>query len=287
MTQRFIRTLDDIREEQEALLETSLDPDMALISDYLAGELSEQQAGDVRARIEKDADFRDMAEPLLLAYEYAPPRKSVPLDAMRDKWLQLRERIGLPPVAGTAASNDPAIARFRETMAREKRKARRATIAAIAALLVITVMPLTIPFVMHIGDGVRTAYGSTTVVPMEDGSRALVAGGSRLVRGPQFGTYSREVTLTGEAAFEVAHGSIPFVVWTGAASITVTGTKFTVHAYEYEPTVVDVLEGTVSLRGRDEDGSSFGPVLTVGPGQRATVTRGFAPKLEQSTIKHR
>ena len=37
MKDKFIRSLDDIREEQDALLERQQDPDFALASDYAVG----------------------------------------------------------------------------------------------------------------------------------------------------------------------------------------------------------------------------------------------------------
>ena len=280
MNDHFLRSLDDVREEQEALLERDLDPDMALVSDYLSGELTEEQNAMVREKLVKDPAFRDLAEPLMLAYEHAPRRAPLPREELERRWLELRRRIGLPDIPGHERKPDAEMTRFRSEVEHTKRSSRKRMIFAFAAVMVLTLVPPGLMLVNKIRSSQveRTAWGSTEIMSLRDGSRATLQSGTRLV---QIGEASvgREYVLTGEAAFEVTPGTTPFVVWTGSASITVTGTKFTVHAYSYEPTQLSVSEGSVVVQPRNEDGDPFGLQVKVTAGQRARIIRGFPVEL--------
>lgn len=62
-----------------------------------------------------------------------------------------------------------------------------------------------------------------------------------------FSSNNREVTLTGEAFFDVKHSisPIPFVVHTGTADITVLGTTFNVSAYPGKETSTTLFRGKI------------------------------------------
>lgn len=84
---------------------------------------------------------------------------------------------------------------------------------------------------------------------LADGSKVWVNGGSTLRFPESFGE-TREVFLTGEAFFDVAHDAEkPFIIHTGKVSTTVLGTAFNIKADPIGHTVaVTVARGKVSVK---------------------------------------
>jgi transmembrane sensor len=103
---------------------------------------------------------------------------------------------------------------------------------------------------------------------LEDGTRVWLNAASSLRFPVKFPAGGREVVLTGEAYFEVAHNArAPFLVEAGSTRISVIGTHFNVNAYADEPAVrTTLLEGAVRVGGdhanillHPGEQSSFGP----------------------------
>lgn len=86
-------------------------------------------------------------------------------------------------------------------------------------------------------------------IRLPDGSTALLNEGSTLRYPDSFsGKSSREVSLIGEAFFDIQHDPTkPFVVHTGKLSTTVLGTSFNVKAYENDDITVTVTRGKVKV----------------------------------------
>ena len=80
---------------------------------------------------------------------------------------------------------------------------------------------------------VTAAYGTRSALKLADGSRVWLNSGSSLTYPDKFVNHKRMVKLVGEAYFEV-HSDIsrPFIVETKSVSVTATGTKFNVQAYD-------------------------------------------------------
>jgi ferric-dicitrate binding protein FerR (iron transport regulator) len=94
-----------------------------------------------------------------------------------------------------------------------------------------------------------TRVGERTQVDLPDGSVVRLGPASTLRTLDGYGGPSREVELTGEAAFRVTHDSArPFRVRTAGAVIEDLGTEFVVRALEREPVRVAVSEGSVGIR---------------------------------------
>lgn len=93
--------------------------------------------------------------------------------------------------------------------------------------------------------------GEQRDVFFQDGSSVKLNSGSKLTFPRFFGLKSRDVYLTGEALFQVAHNSgRPFIVhFDKNLSVEVKGTVFNVCAYENSKTVsVDLYDGAVVFR---------------------------------------
>jgi transmembrane sensor len=88
---------------------------------------------------------------------------------------------------------------------------------------------------------------------LNDGSVVLLSEGSRLLYNEKTFSKSRELTLYGEAFFNVTpNPQNPFTIKTARAQVKVLGTAFNVRAYKNEPsTTVSVLNGVVAFVGND------------------------------------
>ena len=82
-------------ESQEAIIEREGNPESALISDYIVGEMSAERAAEVARRLEEDAEFREIAAPLLLAWSVAPTSEPVSADERARAWEEVRRRAAI------------------------------------------------------------------------------------------------------------------------------------------------------------------------------------------------
>jgi ferric-dicitrate binding protein FerR (iron transport regulator) len=116
----------------------------------------------------------------------------------------------------------------------------------------------------------RTPVGGFYRWTLADGTRVWLNSESELSFPTAFEGGRREVTVSGEACFEVARDERrPFVVHAAGASVTVLGTKFNLSAWGDEGQVVATLvEGSIALRG----GPAADPVL-LGAGDQAAMDR--------------
>jgi ferric-dicitrate binding protein FerR (iron transport regulator) len=81
---------------------------------------------------------------------------------------------------------------------------------------------------------------------LSDGSKVLLHKDAHIYFDPTFSGKTREVTLVGEAYFDIRHDDRPFIVHTGPITTTVLGTAFNINAREKAFTVT-VLKGKVKV----------------------------------------
>ncbi len=100
---------------------------------------------------------------------------------------------------------------------------------------------------------ITTPKGGTYDIVLADGTHIWLNSGSSLTFPSSFTGPGREVQLTGEAYFEVAHSKKPFKVITTTQTVQVLGTHFNVEAYQDEKAVkTTLLEGSVKVLRKDE-----------------------------------
>lgn len=92
-----------------------------------------------------------------------------------------------------------------------------------------------------------TPPGQKYMVLLSDGSRVWINGSSELEYTTPFSGSERKVSLKGEAYFEVAKSTTPFIVQAGAARINVLGTSFNVNAYNSTIIKTVLMEGGVAV----------------------------------------
>jgi ferric-dicitrate binding protein FerR (iron transport regulator) len=102
---------------------------------------------------------------------------------------------------------------------------------------------------------ISTRPGSKSKVELPDGTQVWLNADSKLTYAQNFIGNTREVTLTGEAYFDVAHATaaetgqkIPFIIHTSSIDIKVLGTAFNVRSYPGEKTIETALiRGSVEV----------------------------------------
>lgn len=93
-----------------------------------------------------------------------------------------------------------------------------------------------------------TMNATTQSATLPDGTNVILNAGTTLKYAAQFTGDIREVTLSGEANFAVAHNKEkPFIVKTAQLSITALGTKFNVRAYHTDKITTTLEEGSIRV----------------------------------------
>ncbi|MDN5213708.1 FecR domain-containing protein [Fulvivirgaceae bacterium BMA12] len=100
-----------------------------------------------------------------------------------------------------------------------------------------------------------TKSGQQSSITLSDGTKVILNAESTLKRPAFFSDSTREVTLSGEAYFEVAKDAKrPFVVHTNDLTTKVLGTTFNIKAYpEENKAIVSLVEGSVEVRMKQDE----------------------------------
>ncbi|GEP91591.1 FecR family protein [Chitinophaga terrae (ex Kim and Jung 2007)] len=96
-----------------------------------------------------------------------------------------------------------------------------------------------------------TPKGGQYSLVLPDGSRVWLNAASSLQYPTAFTGATRQVSLTGEAYFEIQpNAAQPFFVNTGTAAVTVLGTSFNIMAYNNENSIkTTLIDGSVRVKG--------------------------------------
>jgi len=226
------------------------------------------------------------------------------VDALRSVWDRaglLREPIGPVDVraAWTALASRleeveapevtaPAVRRSAPMAAWPVRSSRWTALRVAAALLLVgasawLVRSVRLPTRPHPASPadreVATGTGQRAVLRLDDGTQVVLGVKSTLRWGRSFGERTREVHLTGEALFTVAHeAQRPFRVHAGDAVMEDLGTEFSVRGYPGDDRVlVAVRSGQVSMSRSD---SAPGSAAVLEPGDLGTLTAGGVPTVQ-------
>ncbi|HMR82733.1 MAG TPA: FecR family protein [Niabella sp.] len=127
---------------------------------------------------------------------------------------------------------------------------------------------------------VATKMGSKTSMRLPDGSTVWLNAGSKISYSDDFGKKSRDVQLSGEAYFDVAHDAeCPFVVHTQDFDIKVLGTTFNVKAYEGDgESQTTLVKGLIELSINNKDAEK----IILRPNEKLIVKN--PRKIEKETV---
>jgi len=122
----------------------------------------------------------------------------------------------------------------------------------------------------------QSPIGQITFFTLTDGTKIWLNSNSKLLYPESFSGKQREVTLSGEAYFEVAHTDKPFIIHAGDVKTQVLGTSFNIAAYQNEKNIrVTVLTGKVGVTAIANT-----PTMYLTPNQQAVFDK------EQQTLIH-
>ena len=112
-------------------------------------------------------------------------------------------------------------------------------------------------------------YGERKMVALEDSTKITLNAGSKIMYYVPFQKNKREITLIGEAYFDVSKDKKrPFIVTTKDVTTTVLGTSFNISAYNDEDINVTVSTGKVKVSYIPPDGSIAKTAILL-PGEQA------------------
>jgi len=206
-----------------------------LLSRYFRGQLSESEY-DLLTDLLRDSANREIFEHAKKEWNLSP----IMNDDGRKNWTRLEYKINKPEVAIIKMSTP------------RRLWIQVASVAAILAIGLLSGGVLT-----HLFSDNRlnkeefvfeTPRGEKSHVKLPDGSLVWLNANSRLVY-HSFSSSHRQVDLTGEAFFQVAHNAnAPFVVKTNLCEVEVLGTTFNVMAYnEFGRQEITLLSGKVNV----------------------------------------
>ncbi len=104
-----------------------------------------------------------------------------------------------------------------------------------------------------INSEISTHNGSKTHLVLPDGTLVWLNAGSRITYDKNYGVTHREISLVGEAFFDVARNAErPFVIHTARIDIKVLGTRFNVKSYPTDKTTeATLLRGSIEVSIKD------------------------------------
>jgi transmembrane sensor len=96
---------------------------------------------------------------------------------------------------------------------------------------------------------ISTRYGSRTKMQLPDGTHVWLNAGSKISYNEEYGSSIREVSLTGEAYFDVVRNPAkPFIIHTATIDVKVLGTQFNVRSYPADKTTeTSLIHGSVEI----------------------------------------
>jgi transmembrane sensor len=226
----------------------------------------------VEGRAAVDESFRTVVEEMRLSWERSAGALHFPVteDEVQRSWLRL-----LSTIESTSESE----ARLRSRLTSSRRWGRWAVAASVLLALGVGVWRMqggAAPWSGASGElaarptrTVTAPAGERLSLTLREGSRVMLAPGSRLEIPGRLDGDTREVVLAGRAYFEVApDASRPFFVRASGVVTRVLGTEFDVRAYPGTSTQVVVRSGRVAVRTASAPESS---ARVLRPGDRGTV----------------
>jgi ferric-dicitrate binding protein FerR (iron transport regulator) len=203
---------------------------ISLIHKELTGEISPEESGLLNEWLMSHQDNRDTYEVIKAVWESSASYKA-PFTPNVDLAFQKQlERINSEQVI------EPKVMRMKPSY----------WVSAIAASVIFLISALMIW--NNYNPNQFSASDDIVNVILKDGSELWINKGSSVTLDPSFGSKNRNVTLIGEAYFDVARDeTLPFVINAGQLNIKVLGTEFNVRSIDFTTNSVAVQEGRVQV----------------------------------------
>ena len=255
--------------------------DDGLLGRYLEGACTPEEEQQVQAWIGASDANRAEFDQFQALWELAPnaaPKPEVDVDAA---WNKMRSRMG--SASNDAATDETPVVPI-NTAAEAPASNSRRWMLRIAAVLVLGLGVFAAWRALS-GPSTQTLTASAELVTatLPDGTMVTLNANSSLSYPEAWGS-QREVTLTGEAYFEVTpNPDQPFVIHTGDADVKVLGTAFNVRALPDQPTVeVAVESGTVAMFDSEAEATSG---VTLEEGHKGVFSRAEGTAVKEESFE--
>ena len=261
--------------------------DRELLERYLSGETSVDESARVEAWLAEDPDrWAELADVREAVADAALSEPAVE-EAKAEVWARLARKMGWPETLSAAGRTRRPHRSAREFVPSSHRPWRTGWQLAAALLIALaggSALVLVLFRARPSAPAEMTRVATTTpgqrgVFRLPDGTQVVLGVASTLRYPAAFADGSREVSLDGEAYFDVAHDSHrPFTVRAGDLVAKDLGTEFTVRAYPEDAGArVVVREGRVAIRAASTQAT---PERVVAPGQLGRLGSGQEPTVE-------
>ena len=116
----------------------------------------------------------------------------------------------------------------------------------------------------------KVPVGERSTIILSDGTKVVANSRTELIYPKNFKGDTREVTVHGEAYFEVAHDTEhPFIVKTDKFNVKVLGTRFNISNYDVSTSNVVLVQGAVELKTQNAD------VVRMRPTDKVDISNGM------------
>ncbi len=240
----------------------------------------------IARKLAEEASDEELQELDLLLRDH--PSIHVPIQTISDVWMQgpeapseeeldvlyagHKERMQQKGVVITTPENETGITEYLLEGTQKNNSRRYIWAAAAAILLLVSAWGVFwwrkgetgIPVIAKSRDAasgeIFTRYGSRTKMQLPDGTHVWLNAGSKLTYNEEnYGSTIREVSLTGEAFFDVVRNPTkPFIIHTQTIDVKVLGTQFNVKSYPTDRTTeTSLIHGSVEVVVRKRPNEKF------------------------------
>lgn len=245
------------------------------IAAYLRGELSASKKMWVENWIATSPENADLFEALKEEWKYIEEEDSVEIDKGK-VWNVIQEHLILHP------------AKANKSFIKRSFVIKVASIVAFVALLIGSITSLLIKDSIDTINReqavtkVETPEGQKMLMTLPDNTVVWLNSGSILAYTENFNKSDREISLTGEAYFDVTHSTQKeFIVKTTSVNVVVKGTSFDVSAYEEDPYVgVSLVEGKVDVMDKNNN-----LLVELAPNENVKVNKSSLQYVHTKNIK--
>jgi len=238
-----------------------------LLAKYLCDELNTREKLEVETWLEQSAENREELEQSRKMLDNTDAfYKAKSFDSL-GAWNKVQEKFNQPPM--------------KIIQHNKQRKEVITRFYKYAAIIVIAILLGSAGFYIGFRNKVTEVYTEIISTPnqvineytLPDGSVVALNSNSKLVFPKHFKGNTREVTIEGEAFFDVKpNPKKPFVINAGNAQVIVVGTSFNVSAYSNSETVeVVVKTGKVQVINKNEEALSAINEVYLVPGEKGTL----------------